>query len=285
MNRWLTIPSLLAGLVLLAAAAMPAGAQEEGTTPIDRETCAVCHDEADTFAAGPHGRAMARRSQAVLDGSCVACHGPADKHIEDPSPENIVRHPGPEACRTCHDDMAGRLALATPAHARHGVACLDCHASGHQDLGTEHLLAASPAELCGGCHRRQASASELPFAHRDGSHPFACTNCHSVHTTGQVGRLLSLGNGGACIDCHTDKAGPYVFPHPPREVEGCVACHEPHGSTNPRMLTRRTVANLCLECHAGIPAFHDLTQARFRACQSCHAAVHGSNRDARLFDE
>jgi predicted CXXCH cytochrome family protein len=79
-------------------------------------------------------------------------------------------------------------------------------------------------------------------------------------------------------------------------MEGCTACHEPHGSANPRMLTRAQVGFLCLECHANLaqptppangtigtvpPAFHDMRQPRFQNCTVCHQKVHGSyvNRD------
>lgn len=285
MRRWWVVVAVAAaaGAVALTATA------QDGEEAITREICGACHDEADAFAAGPHGRAMAARSPEVLERSCVACHGPADEHIEDPMPENIRRLPGDEACASCHPAGSGRLMLASPAHRRHAVACLDCHASGHPPPGeeeaAEHLLTAAPVSLCGSCHRLQARAAELPFAHREGTRPFSCLNCHAVHGTARAGRLLVAESGGACLDCHTEKAGPWVFPHPPREVEGCVACHQPHGSPNPRLLTRRTVLNLCLECHAGVPAFHDLTQSRFRACLSCHSAVHGSHRDPRLFDE
>ncbi len=269
---------------ILFAAILPADAQS-AEDELTYELCAECHEEAETFAAGPHGRAMAAWDPASLERSCAVCHRPTAEHPEDPMPENVMRIPPPEACAECHDKALGGLSLATPAHPRHGVACLDCHVSGHEDPGTEHLLAAEPFDLCGGCHGEQASAARRPFAHRDGAEPFSCVNCHSVHSLTRVGRLAAGGNGGPCLDCHGATAGPFVFPHPPREVDGCLACHEPHGSTNPRMLTRRTSLSLCLECHSGVPAFHDLTSARFRVCTSCHYAVHGSNRDPRLFDE
>jgi len=275
---------LTLGLLALAAVAVPATGQESGEE-LTIDLCAGCHDQADTFAAGPHGRAMAAVDPAILERSCVTCHGPADEHVEDPSPENIHRFPGPEACASCHPAASGRLALGTPAHARNGVVCLDCHSEGHTDPGTEHMLAAAPRELCGSCHRTQANASFRPFAHRDGGEPFSCLSCHSTHSTERVGRLLAGANAGPCLDCHTEKAGPFVYPHPPRDTNGCITCHEPHGSTNPRLLKRHNVLNLCLECHTGVPAFHDLSQARFRACQSCHVAVHGSNRDPKFFDE
>ena len=78
---------------------------------------------------------------------------------------------------------------------------------------------------------------------------------------------------------------PFVFAHPPQERLGCVACHMPHGSTNPRQLTRRNTYMLCLECHTSVPSFHDVTGSRYRDCVNCHTAVHGSNRDRKLFEE
>jgi DmsE family decaheme c-type cytochrome len=281
-----TLPTLLivGTLAVVGLVLTPVLAADE---PVPLETCAQCHDEvAAAFVAGPHGRAMAKVSPELLQRACETCHGPAAKHVDDPSPENINRHPSSEACASCHADRAGGMELTTPGHPRNDVQCLDCHASGHKDPGTEHMLRLRPRKLCGGCHQQQAAAFQLPYAHRESAHkPFACTTCHDVHGEGERGRLELLGNGGLCISCHTGKAGPFVFPHPPREVDGCVTCHDPHGSVNPRQLKRHNVADLCLECHADVSANHNLSQARVRACQNCHAAIHGSNRDPRLLSE
>jgi DmsE family decaheme c-type cytochrome len=98
-------------------------------------------------------------------------------------------------------------------------------------------------------------------------------------------------NEPGCFKCHGDKRGPFVFEHAPVRLEGCTACHEPHGSANPRMLTRGEVRMVCLEYHSntppamtasktlgGIPpAFHDLRNPRFRNCTMCHVKIHGSN--------
>jgi predicted CXXCH cytochrome family protein len=79
-------------------------------------------------------------------------------------------------------------------------------------------------------------------------------------------------------------------------LEGCMACHEPHGSANPRMLVRHEVRLVCLECHSNIanplappptlggvpPAFHDLRSTRFQNCTVCHTKVHGSYVDRTL---
>lgn len=278
-------------VLLILSVAAPVAAQEED---LSRETCGFCHDQAETFAEGPHGRAMAAVDPEILERSCAACHQPSVEHPEDPTTDNVSRMPDSSSCAGsgCHAASLGGMSLIIPAHSRHDLACLDCHVSGHGDdtpgarqPGAARLLVSEPLQLCGGCHTAQANAANLPFAHRDGAEPFSCIRCHSPHATTRVGRLAFGGNGGPCLDCHTEKAGPFVFPHPPREVDGCLACHEPHGSTNPRLLTRRNVLNLCLECHSNVPAFHDVTQPRFRACQSCHFAVHGSNREPALFDE
>jgi len=253
---------------------------------IPASDCAMCHDEVvPAYAAGVHGRAMSRQSNDLFERSCVTCHGPAEEHADDPSTENISRHPSPEACVECHTSSRISMDLATPAHIRHGVECLECHASGHTDGDADHMLSAEPRELCATCHQHERAAFRLPFAHRDGAEPFQCTACHSLHGDNRAGRLDLLGNGGACVDCHTEKTGPFVFPHPPVDRPGCVTCHQPHGSTNPRLLTRRSVTPLCLECHTNVPAFHDLGRSRYQNCQHCHAAVHGSNRDPRLFEE
>ncbi|HOL73859.1 MAG TPA: cytochrome c3 family protein, partial [Bryobacteraceae bacterium] len=80
--------------------------------------------------------------------------------------------------------------------------------------------------------------------------------------------------------------------HAPVQLEGCGTCHEPHGSANPRMLTRSEVRFVCLECHSNItagktiggvpPAFHDIRSPRFQNCTICHTKIHGSYVDPGL---
>jgi DmsE family decaheme c-type cytochrome len=175
--------------------------------------------------------------------------------------------------------------VSTPAHVRNGVACLDCHGTGHAELKTDHMLTSAPHKLCAECHLSESGSFQMPYAHRDGTRPFECTNCHSMHGDNRQGRLAMIGSGGICLDCHTEKTGPFVYPHPPQQLNGCINCHVPHGSPNPKLLTRNRVAALCLECHTNVPSFHDVSRPRYQSCQNCHAAVHGSNRDPRLFEE
>jgi len=278
---------LFRAVVLVGCAVLPGGGTVRADEPPGAADCAACHEEAvREFGASAHGKAMARTSARTFGRSCVACHRPAPAHQEDPSPSNVRRFPDARACVACHGAAAAGLQMTTPAHSRNGVGCLECHSGGHTAGEGPHLLVVPARELCAGCHELEASRLQLPSAHREsGQRPFSCLACHEVHGAGTGARLELAGSGGVCLSCHREKSVPFIFPHPPVEVEGCLGCHEPHGSMNPRLLTRRSVADLCLECHAGISASHDLTQVRYRACQTCHTAVHGSNHDPRLLRE
>jgi DmsE family decaheme c-type cytochrome len=147
------------------------------------------------------------------------------------------------------------------------------------------MLARARGALCTGCHGSQTAQFALPYAHRNGKEPFECMSCHTVHGGTTVrGRVVEDGQQ-PCVACHTEKAGPQVYPHPPMAVNGCIACHTPHGSPNAFLLNRASTSQLCLECHTNTPTFHDLSKPAYRACVNCHAAVHGSQRDPKLFQE
>jgi len=129
----------------------------------------------------------------------------------------------------------------------------------------------------------------------------ACSSCHEPHgRPGKSTRSLMMTNhlratqSGEvpCTSCHAEKRGPFVFQHGAFSVGECTTCHETHGSTNPKMLRRAEVFQLCIECHSPTgsgtvgsqpPSFHNLNSPRYRNCTSCHVAIHGSNRDPQLF--
>jgi DmsE family decaheme c-type cytochrome len=272
--------------LLAVAAAFALASVATAQEPVSMEDCAMCHeDEAAAFAAGPHARAMAKVDAAVLDRSCVTCHGAATEHIDDPTTENINRQPAPGACLSCHPGRESMTDISASAHVRNGVACLDCHGTGHTELKTDNMLSSAPHKLCAECHLSESGAFQMPYAHRDGTRPFECTNCHSMHGNNRQGRLAMMDSRGVCLDCHTEKAGPFVYTHPPQQINGCINCHMPHGSPNPKQLARHRVMALCLECHTDVPSFHDVSRPRYQSCQNCHTAIHGSNRDPRLMKE
>jgi predicted CXXCH cytochrome family protein len=80
-----------------------------------------------------------------------------------------------------------------------------------------------------------------------------------------------------------EKRGPFVFEHSAVKVEGCVACHTPHGSVNRMLLVRREERFLCLSCHVNPTAVnvpHSRLSFQTRGdCTRCHVSIHGSNFD------
>ncbi|HUK14377.1 MAG TPA: cytochrome c3 family protein [Thermoanaerobaculaceae bacterium] len=291
--RKILLATLALGAAVPVGAALPKGW-------VGKDTCNTCHEDVvKAFVAGPHGRRMATVAKDicplelkgdVLERSCESCHGPGEAHANEPTKTNIRTLHGSardasSGCASCHAAQAAGIALRTPAHERAGVACLDCHVSGHAVPAAEPLLARDRGSLCTPCHGAEVAQFSLPYAHREGRKPFECTSCHSVHGGTTVrGRVEELGRD-RCVTCHTEKAGPQVYPHPPQMVGGCTSCHRPHGSPNASLLTRSSVAQLCLECHSDTTKFHDLSRPMFQNCPSCHSAVHGSQRDPKLFNE
>jgi DmsE family decaheme c-type cytochrome len=140
--------------------------------------------------------------------------------------------------------------------------------------------------LCLSCHNETKSQFTQPFHHKVLEGAMKCSDCHNPHGGFELKQArLAVGADAACIKCHSDKQGPFVFEHAPLKVEGCAICHSPHGSSNPRLLKRNNVNQLCLECHSNAheigapntPSFHNQATARFQNCTTCHAKIHGSN--------
>jgi len=302
-------------LILLLALA-PLGAQQPSATPprpgyAGDETCRICHpDKWDLFARNAHFKVIVSPKPVEQSFGCESCHGPGEAHAEKGDRSRISRIEGREAsqvldvCLSCHSKDFGRANVRRSTHSTNDVACTSCH-SIHSARTQKHLLAKRQTELCYSCHAEAKAQFSLPFRHRVNEGAMVCTDCHNPHgtfhptwRTGSRPRLVadSLGNDEACLKCHTDKRGPFVFEHAPVRVEGCEACHAPHGSANPRLLKRPAMFTLCLECHTGvagfgrsgfgepapIPSFHRLEQPQFQNCVTCHVRIHGSNVDRRF---
>ncbi|HEU0121887.1 MAG TPA: DmsE family decaheme c-type cytochrome [Bryobacteraceae bacterium] len=243
--------------------------------------CAVCHAaQAETFAANRHHAS-----------TCEACHGPGLAHVEALDPEKLKVYAGSQAdtvnraCLGCHAGDRRQAHRFESAHARNGVGCNGCHKVHGPDIRRQ-----SSDALCSSCHAGVRASFERPFAHKLSQGAVHCADCHDPHGGQPASRVRTVGgHDAACMKCHVDKRGPFPFEHAPVRVQPCSTCHEPHGSANPRMLTRSNVSQLCLECHTATagtaggspPAFHDLRTARYRNCTVCHSKTHGSfvNRD------
>ncbi len=155
------------------------------------------------------------------------------------------------------------------------------------------MLVKPQTELCYGCHAQQKAEFSRPYRHRVDVGLIQCSDCHNPHGT-QTGHQVraAAGQFAICTKCHTDTMGPFVFEHAPVKTdEGCLSCHTPHGSTNPRLLQVNNVNFLCLRCHtpnmsgaAGAPGGPAHNQsAKYQACTMCHTQIHGSNFDPAFF--
>src|SRR5215475_11830818 len=199
-------------------------------------------------------------------------------------PVDPSQYVGGESCAECHAAEATHYALT--AHNKTNVgnapvdkrSCEACHgpAKGHVDF----YLAIQKLNEAGKEDEATALMNDTAKA--------AAAKMISFKT------MSSAEASATCLKCHADKQGPFVYEHAPVKIEGCQACHTPHGSTNPKLLTRNIVKFLCLECHSntpgipdtngtgvgtGTPSFHDINNPRYANCTTCHFEIHGSNKD------
>jgi len=290
-KRWFVLGGIALLLLLGHSPGLVAQEAEQPATM----SCADCHDQAKAFTTNPHARGEVKNN-VVPNAVCETCHGDGAAHIEGGGDTTKITVPrgltgANETCLMCHDTASERHALRTGMHANsNAVNCLSCHAIHSKE---PRLLAKNEVAVCASCHSTQASSfRNKPYSHRIGRGGMSCSSCHEPHgRPGEDSIRRTAAGEPACLSCHSDKRGPYVFQHGGAAIGECATCHEPHGSVNPNQLRRTRVAQLCLECHsvtthdvAGSqpPAFHNLNNPRFQNCTTCHVTVHGSNRSPAL---
>jgi len=234
--------------------------------------------------------------------SCVM----ADRTIVAPAKIAGATYVGTKECAQCHTDQTDHF--GTASHARldlkdpkvGDIACESCHGPGslHVAAGGGKGTIINPLkspETCFQCHLDKRAQFSLPNSHQVLNGKMGCSDCHEVHKGNAVaGTGADLeGQNATCTKCHTEQRGPFVYEHGAMR-EGCVACHNPHGTINQKMLVARD-ANLCLRCHLEAPDLGKTGQINANAihhtaedhatrlmqgtCWSagCHEAPHGSN--------
>ena len=317
MLLWLAIGGMPEGV---SGASAAAGVSATDDDYVGSETCAACHEpQAKGFDGTKHSKLHAIESWKNKVVGCESCHGPGKQHVEGNGDKLKIRSfkrmdakAAAETCLACHAGKEVHNNFRRGEHWRNDVSCNTCH-SAHgpepasfkigsttfvsdisaQNPGqaTARMLKANEPQLCLACHNETKAQFTKPFHHKVLEGTMNCSDCHNPHGGfEQKQAKLAIGADAACIKCHGNKQGPFVFEHAPLKVEGCTACHTPHGSSNPKMLKRAQIRQMCFECHAGltdelspgVPSRHNQAQMREQNCTVCHSAIHGSN-SSRLF--
>ena len=251
---------LLWGLAVCLVLSAGANAQ----TPADfagTETCLDCHDGmAAEYSRTVHGQ-LNDYQYPGLGSGCEACHGPGAKHVDSEDPLDIflpsadMGNDGTDLCLDCHQ-TGTTLNWEMGLHAETDVSCLSCHKL-HDNTSSKALLAASTEEeVCFTCHMDTQSKFQLPSHHplREGF--MTCSSCHDTH--GNQFKEIAYGETSrdACLVCHQQHAGPFVFEHSP-VMEDCAICHDVHGTVANNLL-RQNEPFICLQCHQ--PHFHSILE-------------------------
>ncbi len=210
---------------------------------------------------------------------------------------------GNKACTECHEEHTAGFGSAT--HAKVALAdpklgstgCEACHGAGslHVKAGGSRDTIVNPQrnpDSCFQCHLEKRGEFSLPYAHAVSTGQMSCSDCHDLHTGNAIkGTGASLhSQNESCTSCHTAQQGPFIFKHNAMK-EGCISCHNPHGSVNQKML-KAPDSNLCLQCHAtGSSPGMLFAGGRDHAgnpvngscwAAGCHEAIHGSNASHAL---
>jgi len=204
---------------------------------------------------------------------------------------------GQATCLSCHEDHA----YAGTAHSRAfnertpaaGQGCESCHGPGraHAESGDATLIRrfstmapADVSETCTSCHNRAAHA--LWDGSQHDQRNVGCATCHSVHAAKSAPLLKAQDQRALCSTCHRNVVNrTHRFNHMPLR-EGaltCTSCHNPHGSTNVRLLkVGTTVDESCTSCHADKRGPYLWEHAPVsESCVTCHDP-HGSNNERML---
>lgn len=271
------------------------------------DLCFNCHDEDLVKGAFVHGPAAV--------GGCIACHEP---HTADYAKN--LRAEGSNLCFMCHVDKAEAISKAEFVHTPVKDKCTSCH--NPHSAAKQFMLAAEAPELCLNCHKeKKEEISAVSVKHGALEMGKSCLNCHDAHMS-NIQKNLAMEPMDLCMSCHDkeykDNGGKTIMNmkkwlsdnkdvHGPIKQKDCSGCHNPHGSSNFRILRNpypptfyKPFAvenyNLCFSCHEKTivlnPETTKLTNFRNgdenlhfrhvnkpvkgRTCRACHE-THASN--------
>jgi DmsE family decaheme c-type cytochrome len=208
---------------------------------------------------------------------------------------------GDDTCTTCHEAEGKSLHLTLHGKAQNprtpegAKGCETCHGPGKEHVDNPEkpesikrfgkMAPRDVAATCLTCHDKGNHANWKGSMHDERN--LSCISCHSVHAPKSAKAQLKTATViETCVTCHkTEVAKQERSGHMPvREGKlDCTSCHNPHGSTNVRMLrVGNWINETCVSCHTEKrgPYLWDHAPVR-EACSTCHDP-HGSNNDRML---
>lgn len=237
----------------LAVMAMAGWARAEEATkkadPVGSDTCLGCHSGQETYKKNVHAKGLVNAKGMSFDKQCEACHGNGSLHAGAGGDKN-------------NPDFWTIKNPAKQSGGESSKGCIECHGGGKR------------IHWGGSAHDMKG---------------VACAGCHSMHKPeingGKSPLLNAVNELETCYKCHAEKKAQIrKSAHMPL-VEGkmgCASCHNPHGSTDEKLLTKNSVMETCYSCHQDKrgPFLWEHAPAR-ENCINCHNA-HGGHNDKML---
>ena len=281
MKRLCRIAGLFASAVVWTTAAPLVAAQAPQAAPPaaathDARACLQCHNQepVSLILQTPHAVKGDVRTPFAQQ-QCETCNGPSSAHADVAGNPVAVVFKGPKR---------------SPVAERNAV-CLTCHEAGLRTYWT------------GSQHETRG---------------VACNDCHTIHARTQP-VLSKATQAEVCFVCHKTQRAQIrrISSHPLAVTSlastakmACSDCHNPHGSSGPKLLKKNSVNETCYTCHAEkrgpflwehAPVTDDCTNCHtphgssnaplLKArppwlCQECHSGDHGAqvNSGANLAD-
>lgn len=191
-----------------------------------------------------------------------------------------------DSCFTCHEkSLFQDQVIHEPVKSGKCSICHNPHVARYKGL-----LRYEKGKLCYTCHQEKAESFKTGIVHEP-INLHECTACHEPHAASGKG-LVARDLKARCLACHgpreeNDKIIPglaekYKHTHQPYLEGECGACHQPHNSERPMLLTKAP-DELCGSCHAEgeLQAKHTGYPGTLRGCLTCHNP-HGSDRPALI---
>jgi DmsE family decaheme c-type cytochrome len=251
---------------------------------------------------------LATSVQTSASAAAPAAAGPVVGAADTPdaAPQTAPATPQPgfigaEACATCHEGYEASVKATKHGQAKDprspwaAQGCESCHGPGEAHASDpekvkprqfDRIAASEVTDTCVTCHNRSTHALWKGSQHE--ARNVSCVSCHSVHKPKSAQfQLKAVNQQQQCMTCHRDKVAKLDRSGHMPVREGkmeCTSCHNPHGSTNVRLLKAgNTINESCASCHAEKrgPFLFEHAGINGDSCATCHDP-HGSNNDRML---